>query len=187
MSIAEKLKFKISVLGDPSVGKTSLIHHFCEGFFRESYLATIGVAFLTKNLEIDLNDGKKAKVTLQIWDVGGQSIFSRIRTKYIKGSQGCLCVWDVTNKNSLSHIDAWIEELIQSVNITDLKNYPLIIIGNKIDLDYDKRLVARAQQYLQNQFNIKIKTAFTSAKTGVGMNEAFELITELMIEQIGRK
>ncbi|MHA1148553.1 MAG: Rab family GTPase [Promethearchaeota archaeon] len=187
MSIAEKLKFKISVLGDPSVGKTSLIHHFCEGFFRESYLATIGVAFLTKNLEIDLSEGKRAQVTLQIWDVGGQSIFSRIRTKYIKGSQGCLCVWDVTNKNSLSHIDAWVEELMQSINITNLQSYPLIIIGNKIDLNYDKRLVERAEQYLQNQFNIKIPTAFTSAKTGVGMNEAFKQITKLMINKIGRK
>lgn len=187
MSSGDKLKFKICVLGDPSVGKTSLIHHFTEGFFRESYLATIGVGFLTKTLEVDRPDGRKSKVTLQIWDVGGQSIFSRIRTKYIKGSQGCLCVWDVTNKNSLSHIDAWIEELIQSVNITDLKNYPLIIIGNKIDLNYDQRLVERAEQYLQNQFNIKIQTAFTSAKTGVGMNEAFENITKSMIQQIGRK
>ena len=182
---AEKLKFKISVLGDPSVGKTSLIHHFCEGFFRESYLATIGVAFLTKNVEVKLEDGREAEVTLQIWDVGGQSIFSRIRTKYIKGSQGCLCIWDVTNRNSLTHIDAWVEELINSVNMTSLEGYPLIVIGNKIDLNYDKRLVERAEQYLKNQFNVPIKTFFTSAKTGQGMNEAFELITKLMIKHIG--
>ncbi|MHA1282296.1 MAG: Rab family GTPase [Promethearchaeota archaeon] len=184
MSI-EKLKFKISVLGDPNVGKTSLIHHFCEGFFKESYLATIGVAFLTKTLDIEVEPGKIVNVVLQIWDVGGQSIFSRIRSKYIKGSQGCLCVWDVTNKNSLLHIDAWVDELIRSLNITDLSKFPLLVIGNKIDLNYDKNFAKRAEQYLQNQFKIRIPTTFTSAKTGEGMNEAFEFITKLMLKKIG--
>ena len=128
---------------------------------------------------------RKMDIILQLWDIGGQSIFSGIRSKYIKGSQGCLCIWDVSNKNSLLHIDAWIDEMIRAINIKDLSNFPLIIIGNKIDLDYDVKLTGKVEKYLQNQFNVKIPTAFTSAKTGEGMNEAFEHITQLMIKHIG--
>jgi len=180
--LIEKLKFKLCVLGAASVGKTSLIHRFVEGFFRESYLATIGVAFLTKTINTTLRNGKKAKIILQIWDIGGQSIFQSIRSNYIKGSQGAFILFDVTNKNSLIHIDDWINELTKALGIQDLKRIPILVIGNKIDLDYDERLKKRALDYLRNQFEYEIPITYTSAKTGLGMNEAFEQITNMMIK-----
>ena len=180
--LVEKLKFKLVVLGDASVGKTSLIHSFVEGYFRESYLATIGVAFLTKNINTTLKNGKKANIVLQIWDIGGQSIFQSIRSNYLKGAQGAFILFDVTNRNSLIHIDDWISELTKALNITDLSRIPLLVIGNKIDLDFDERLKQRVFDYLRNQFKFKIPITYTSAKTSEGMNEAFEEITNLMIK-----
>jgi len=184
MEIVEKLKFKLAVLGDASVGKTSLIHHFCEGYFRESYLATIGVAFLTKTIDTTLKDGRKANITLQIWDIGGQSIFQSIRSNYIKGAQGAFILFDVTSRNSLIHVDDWIGELSKALNIKDLSRIPIIVIGNKIDLDLDQRLKKRALDYLRNQFKFEIPITYTSAKTGEGMNDAFREITELMIKGV---
>lgn len=181
MQDTDRLKFKLSVLGDPSVGKTSLIHHYCEGFFRESYLSTIGVGFLTKTMNVEI-DNKKMSILLQIWDVGGQSIFARLRSNYLKGSQGAFILFDVTNKNTLLHIDAWIEELLRATNVKDLSQLPIIVIGNKIDLDFDKRLKERASAFLEKQYNIPV--TYTSAKTGEGMVETFEDITSAMVKNI---
>ncbi len=178
------LKFKICVLGDPSVGKTSLIHHFCEGYFKESYLSTIGVAFLTKSMELN-QLGRNLKITLQIWDIGGQELFAKLRANYLKGSQGAFIMFDVTSKNSLAHIDAWIEELVHALYIKDLSKFPIVIIGNKIDLPYDLKLKERAAQFLQNQYNISIPITYTSAKSGEGMVETFETLTKTIIKQFG--
>jgi Ras-related protein Rab-1A len=180
----EKLKFKLCVLGDASVGKTSLIHHYCEGYFRESYLSTIGVAFLTKTINTTLDDGRKANIVLQIWDIGGQSIFQSIRSNYIKGAQGAYILFDVTNKNSLIHLDDWINELTKALDIKDLSKIPILIIGNKIDLDFDERLKVRALEYLRNQYSYEIPITYTSAKTGEGMLETFEQITKMMIKTV---
>ncbi|MHA1292316.1 MAG: Rab family GTPase [Promethearchaeota archaeon] len=183
MEQVEKLKFKLCVLGDPSVGKTSLIHSYVDGFFRQSYLSTIGVAFLTKTVNLEIK-GKPTNVVLQIWDVGGQSIFSQIRSNYLRGSQGAFILFDVTNKSTLMHIDAWIDELMRALRLKDLSKIPILVIGNKIDLKYDERLKDIAKQYLKNQFNISFPITYTSAKTGEGMIEAFEFITKLMIKTI---
>ena len=180
---SEKIKFKLCVLGDPSVGKTSLIHHFCEGFFKESYLSTIGVTFLTKNMDMNY-DGRNLDVVLQIWDVGGQSIFSRIRQNYLKGSQGAFILFDVTNKNTLMHVDSWIEELLRALGVQNLEKIPILVIGNKIDLDFDESLKNRAKKYLENQFQSRVPITYTSAKTGLGMKESFKKITRMMLEKV---
>jgi len=183
MDNTEKLKFKMVILGDASVGKTSLIHHYCEGFFRESYLSTIGVAFLTKTIDLQYKS-RSVNIVLQLWDIGGQSIFQSIRKNYLKGSQGAFILWDVTNRSSLLHIEGWIDELRGALNTKDLSKVPMLVIGNKIDLNHDERLKEKANDFLKNQFRIPIPTTYTSARTGEGMNEAFELITRAMMSLI---
>ncbi len=183
-TLVDKLKFKICVLGDASVGKTSLIHHYCEGFFKESYLSTIGVAFLTKTMDLN-HSGKNVKVTLQIWDIGGQDLFAKLRANYLKGSQGAFVMFDITNKNSLVHIDAWMDELVHALFIKDVSKFPIVVIGNKIDLPYDSKIKERAAQFLQSQYNISLPITYTSAKTGEGMIDAFETLTKTIIKQFG--
>ncbi|OLS14672.1 MAG: small GTP-binding protein [Promethearchaeota archaeon CR_4] len=165
-------RFKIVVSGDPSVGKTTLIRHFCEGFFRQAYLSTIGVSFLKK--EIDLGDDK---VAFSIWDVGGQQIFQNIRPTYYKGAHGALILFDVTNISTLAHATDWVEE----IHIA-LRKIPIYLVGNKIDLPYDKANVEMGAKNLANR--LIMKSWWTSAKTGDGMNDLFESIARDIIKEM---
>ncbi len=163
-------KWKISVLGDPSVGKTSLVRHFCDGYFRENYLSTIGVSFLRKDLKIH-----DYQVTLQIWDVGGQSIFGgQLRENYLRGSHGSVILFDLTEKSTLMHVPEWYENL-SSV----CPNIPIILIGNKCDLPYKDRMIKRAEK-LAESFGAPLY--ITSAKTGENMLEVFYDLTKRIMK-----
>lgn len=175
----ETYKFKISVLGDASVGKTSLIRHFCEGYFKESYLATLGVSFLRKEIQLTSSKGEKIEVILQIWDLGGQSLFAGLRQNYIKGSQGALVLFDVTHKPSLMHVESWVDEFLGAISKDDWKKTPIIIVGNKVDLGFEKGIKKQAQNLVEKKLQREL--VLTSAKTGVNLNETFELISKLML------
>ncbi len=163
-------KWKVCILGDASVGKTSLVRHYCEGFFKENYISTIGVSFLRK--EVILTDG--TKVILQLWDLGGQTMFSTIRQNYLKGTNGALILFDLTQKKTLSHVNNWIEDVLRGVG-----TIPMMVIGNKSDLEYSKSIVEKAQRLCES---IDVPLYLTSAKTGDNMNEIFEIISKKMIE-----
>ena len=163
-------KWKISVLGDASVGKTSLVRHFCDGYFKENYLSTIGVSFLRKNIEIDNN-----KIILQLWDIGGQQVFGgALRENYLRGSHGALIMFDLTKKATLAHVKQWIEEVYAVC-----PNIPLVLIGNKSDLPHKDNMTAKGKKMAESagaEFYV------TSAKTGNHMKEVFLTVTNKIIE-----
>ncbi|MHA1340758.1 MAG: Rab family GTPase [Promethearchaeota archaeon] len=171
-------KWKICVLGDASVGKTSLVRHFCEGYFREEYLSTIGVSFLKKILEIEYNN-KVYKIILQLWDLGGQTIFSNVRKNYIQGANGALILFDLTQKLTLSHVPNWYEDVISIIG-----KKPILLIGNKMDLHYKDSIIERAKKLSEK---LGIELYLTSAKTGYNMNKIFERISQLLIERYEKK
>lgn len=167
----QQFKFKIVVGGDASVGKTSLIRHFCEGYFRDKYLSTLGVSFLNK--EIQLED---TNILLQIWDVGGQQIFQSFRQNYYKGANGGLILFDVTNQATLVHTTDWYQE-IRSAR----PDIPIYLVGNKIDLDYAKQDIEMRANNLVARMPMTV--AWTSARTGDGMNTVFEQIALEMVKE----
>jgi small GTP-binding protein len=162
-------KWKISVLGDSSVGKTSLVRHFCEGFFREDYISTIGVSFLRKEIVIGEHN-----VTLQIWDLGGQTIFSNIRNNYLKGTHGALILFDLTEKSTLAHVQQWYDEVANTVG-----KIPMIIIGNKSDLPFKDKIIEKADSMAKELGGIFYKA---SAKTGENMAEIFQKISQMIFD-----
>lgn len=166
-------KWKVCVLGDASVGKTSLVRHYCEGTFREDYLSTIGVSFLKKDVKISIN-GKECDVILQLWDLGGQTIFSGVRLNYLRGSNGALILFDLTNKITLSHVSNWYEDVIKTAG-----TIPILIIGNKSDLEYSSSTYEKAKKLCEG---LNVDLFLTSAKTGANMNEIFELLSKKMIQ-----
>jgi small GTP-binding protein len=118
-------------------------------------------------------DGKECDVILQLWDLGGQTIFSGVRLNYLRGSNGALILFDLTNKLTLSHVSNWYEDVIKIAG-----KVPILIIGNKNDLEYSPSTYEKAKKLCES---LNLELFLTSAKTGSMMNEIFELLAKKMI------
>lgn len=172
------IKIKLCVLGDPSVGKTSLIRHYCEGFFKENYLSTIGVDFNRKTINIDV-DGESKEIMMTIWDIGGQTLWAAVRGNYLNGAQAVLLLFDLTNRTSLSHIRDWYMDVTNVLG----NRVPISIIGNKSDLEYNPNVESITKDLCTNlRSDIRCYTA--SAKEGTNMDIVFEEIAREILAKI---
>lgn len=108
MSVNKQQDFlaKVIIIGDSGVGKTNLLTKYCEGVFKETYVATIGVDFKLKTVEID-----NCKVKLQIWDTAGQERFRNITQTYFKGAAGIILAYAINSKQSFRNIATWIKQV----------------------------------------------------------------------------
>ena len=164
--------YKICLLGDGGVGKTSLRERFLGKGFQSGYILTIGADFAVQNLEID---GRQYK--FQIWDLAGQQRFSAVRALYYKGSHGAILVFDRTRPDSLYNLENWKNELFTNVGF----QIPYIILGNKSDLPNSieeevlNKFIAKSQSEVEENL-YKIKYLNTSAKTGLNVTDAFETL-----------
>ena len=175
-----KVQFKLSLLGDGGVGKTSIKNRYLTDKFTDKYMTTLGVDFSSHSLKVD-----DKNVFIAIWDVAGQQVFSSIRKSYFEGSRGGLVVFDVTRLESFENLlDGWITPFYETVP----DKPPMIIIANKVDLN-DERLVTRETaegfvEDLKKQFGIDhILYIETSAKEGTNIPETFENLTRLVMQQ----
>ena len=175
-SIEEKEKerqyeIKIVLLGDPAVGKSSLVQRFCVGKFEDKYKITIGGAYLQK--EVKLKNGDILK--LHIWDTGGQEKFRSMASLYYKDAVAAILVYDVSNPETLESLDYWINELN---NNADNKNIIFSIAGNKCDLPNDLKKISNSEgKNFCKEKNVPIFNE-TSAKTGVGVKELFTSLAQ---------
>ena len=134
-------------------------------------MSTIGVSFLRKELSI-----REYDVTLQLWDIGGQSIFGgQLRENYLRGSHGSLILFDLTEKSTLMHVPEWYDNWYSVC-----EHIPIILIGNKCDLPYKDKMVKRAQRVADN---LKAPLYITSAKTGKNMLEVFYHLTKMVMKR----
>jgi small GTP-binding protein len=156
--------FKVSVGGDEAVGKTSLIRRFCEGKFETSRVATIGVDFQTKI--VDLPSGR---VKLSIWDMAGQARFEVVRTGMYRGSRAVALVFDLSNPETLEHLPTWAAEAQANA-----KGTKLLIVGNKLDLAAGARGIGKAFADTAGAAYVE-----TSAQSGEGVAQMFELLAAL--------
>jgi Ras-related protein Rab-1A len=164
-----ELKLKLLLIGDTSVGKTSMILKYTDNKFPEAHIATIGVEYKTKSIYTD-----KYKITLNIWDTSGQERFKSITKSFFRNTNGVLFVYDIANYKSFSNIKNWMKDSEMS------GKFESIICGNKVDLENNREVEFNTlKEYGLKQ---KIPVIETSAKTGVGINEAFKLIAEQIIK-----
>lgn len=127
------LQYKVILLGDGAVGKTSIAQRFTENNFYPQYKQTIGVDFFLKRIDLPNN----YQVTLQIWDIGGQSLGSKMLPSYISGADAVLYVCDITNRSSFIHIEDWHRLALESIETTSDENKKdpfKAILGNKSKL-----------------------------------------------------
>ena len=163
--------FKIVLVGDSGVGKSSILLRFADDTFTESYISTIGVDFRFKTIEVD---GKVAK--LQIWDTAGQERFKTITSAYYRGADGVFLVFDKTNSGSFEHISTWLEEINRFSEST-----AKVLVGNKDDVE-DAVEVSESQavDYAEKHSMKYIETSALSAHQVV---DAFQVMTHELIER----
>ena len=158
-------KFNIIALGNSTVGKTSYILKYTDNSFQQVYLATVGIDFKVKNIILPNNK----KIKLHFYDTTGEERFKSISVNTVKNADGILLMYDITNKASFEAITGWMS------SIEDIKggNFPIVLIGNKCDLENDKeqgRKVEKGKgEQLAKDYNISFYE--TSNKNGINIEE----------------
>jgi len=155
------------LVGDSTVGKSSILKSFTEGKFAEVCDPTVGVDFYARLVEI--RPGLRIK--LQLWDTAGQEKFRSITRSYYRNSVGVLVVYDITRRDSFEHIAAWIHEA--RINI-GAQPCVFQLIGHKADLESERQVLYEEGEYFAKYH--KIKFLETSAKTGENVEEAFNML-----------
>ena len=162
------LQKKICMLGSFSVGKTSLVKRFVESIFSEQYLTTVGVKIDKKVVSVDGQD-----VTLMLWDLYGEDEYQKIRMSYLRGAAGYLLVADGTRPATLDKALAIQEEAEKNFGAT-----PFVVALNKCDLTGEWEISGEREAEVATRARRVIRT---SAKTGEGVESAFEWLTKAML------
>lgn len=133
-----EMNLKIVIIGDPSVGKTSLLTRIIENKFERKYTSTLGVDFSFKELEV-----RDSRIKLQIWDTAGQEKYRSLITSYYKHTDGIIMVFDLTDMHSFQNLlTSWINHVTTYLH----EQYPkLLILGNKKDLENNRSIVMNAE------------------------------------------
>ena len=174
MSSDSSKTFKILTIGESGVGKTCILRRFVENKFLKNHLATIGIDFKTKTLNIN-----NQEIKLKIWDTAGQERFRNITTQYYKGADGIVLIYDVTDDASYEKIRDWMAQILSNTKREDIG---LVLLGNKCDME--PRAVTEEQG---NKMAEELKVSYfeTSALTGQGINEAFNELTRDIMKRKG--
>ena len=166
------LEVKIITLGDSHVGKSSLIIKFIEDKFSSSYMSTVGFDLKFKTIKIN-----NEEIKVMIFDTAGQERFRSLASNYIKKANGILLVYDISDKNSFLNIENWMANIKEESSDT----VPIILIGNKCDLDEQRKIQKEEGEQFANNNNLKFFE--TSCKDGDNVENCFIELTKLIIER----
>lgn len=163
----DKWIFKLILIGDSFVGKTSLINQYVEKSFEEDYKPTLGVSIIKTSVILDQI---KSKVSLILWDMAAQEKYQKYRKFYYEGCVGALFVYDITRPTTFNNIKSkWYEDF---KNYIGLKNSVYLLIGNKNDLVDERNVDKEDGKNLANEINAA-DFIETSAKNGDNVEKAF--------------
>ena len=173
--MSDAFKFKIIVVGDAAVGKTSLIKRYITNKFEKDYISTLGMQFSKYEA---LVEGEK--VELLLWDLAGQESFSTLRDRFYAGSSGAIVVFSLSPEEleTYDHVTKWLSDVKESCG-----NIPTLLFGNKADL-VDQNALTTSPNYATSDVHVKkfaqdqkiVEYYKTSALTGQSVNEAFQAL-----------
>lgn len=173
--------FKVVIIGDPAVGKTSLLTRFCSNKFEKKYLPTVGVNITKEQLEVENPMGKEVVVNLMMWDVAGQPQFYMLHRPYFNGADGMILVFDVTRSSSFSNIKNWYQTGVKY----GLSGIPRLLVGNKIDLKDERKIIVPMMEHLGDELNAPYFE--TSALTGENVKPMFTKMAKMVLESKMKK
>eukprot|EP01114_Cavostelium_apophysatum_P006816 TRINITY_DN1830_c0_g1_i1.p1 TRINITY_DN1830_c0_g1~~TRINITY_DN1830_c0_g1_i1.p1 ORF type:complete len:200 (+),score=32.58 TRINITY_DN1830_c0_g1_i1:128-727(+) len=169
--MSQQRNFKVVLLGEGRVGKTSLVLRYSMNTFDDKQASTIQASFQTKRLNID-----GQSVNLSIWDTAGQERFHALGPIYYRDANGALLVYDITDGDSFARVQNWVKELRKMLG----QDIVLAIAGNKCDLERNRVVqVDKAESYAAS---VGAKHYHTSAKLNKGVNELFLELTRRMLD-----
>jgi small GTP-binding protein len=169
-----KMARKVVVIGDPAVGKTSLIKRFVQDVFDDRYLNTIGAKVMKKELGVNRPDtGEIVDLKLILWDIAGQETFDNVKKAYYRGASGAIVVCDLTRRETMENMHRWIENLF---DVSDV--IPMVIICNKNDLAEDNQFDVEAVEGEYAPYGAPVFS--TSAKQGDNVEMVFHEIGKMI-------
>ena len=164
VSVEDLIKLKLIVVGNQGTGKSSILNRFVNETFEENYQATIGLDFHSKNITIHDQD-----VRLIIYDTAGQEKFRSLIPMYIREAQIILFIYDISDKESFDSIPKWIHEVNDVIN----KEVVFALIGNKLDLESNRKVTFEEGKKFAEKYNYIFQEV--SAKTGQNFENLFEV------------
>jgi len=169
--------FKILLIGDAGVGKSSILLQFTDGYFNENLQSTIGVDFKVKVMDAASPDGKSKRVKVTIWDTAGQERFRTLTSSYYRGAQGIILVYDVARKETFDSLSMWLQE-VEQFSMGGGKEVVKLLVGNKID---QPRVVQRdvADDWARSRGMLFMEA---SAKTKEGISQVFNEVVQKILE-----
>ena len=166
---------KLLTLGETEVGKTSIVLRYSDDKFHESKIATIGIDFKVKMIK---KGNEKIKVS--IYDTAGQERFKNIVKHYYKGANGVLLIFDITKRDTFEKLDYWLTDLQE--NSDNLDNLFIYLIGNKIDLEAERKVSTEEANKFAQENNLSYIEV--SAKTGFNIKKLFDETIKRTLERI---
>ncbi|MHA2098542.1 MAG: Rab family GTPase [Candidatus Kariarchaeaceae archaeon] len=166
--------YKIIIIGDPIVGKTTLRLRYIGEGFRKQYVATLGTDFALATYK---------EYIMQIWDLAGQDAFRNVIKTMFIGAEGVILVFDVTNRVSMENLSNWIDQFLE----VEKTPVPMVVFGNKVDLRSEVASIQtdEASEFVYNlskKYGIEIGYIETSALTGKNIKIAFEGLIDEIVE-----
>ena len=177
-AVKKKSFLKIVIIGDSSVGKTTLLQQYLNGKVTGNAKPTIGADFSKKETLID-----NQVVTLQIWDTAGQEKFQSLGYAFYRGADCCVLVYDITNRKTYENLTKWKQGFIDNAAPDEPKSFPFVVLGNKIDKESERKVDSREGKEWCDANN-GIPFYETSAKEGISVEQAFQEIARKALKRM---
>ena len=163
--------YKLLLIGETNVGKTSIILRYTENEFQTSGISTCGVDVKCKYVSLE-----NTKIRLDIWDTAGQERFRGLAKNYFRGANGFILVYDITDQKSFGKLKGWMNDAKEKID----SEYKMIVVGNKKDCEEEREVSLEDLKEFGTKNNVT--TMEVSAKTGEGVDLLFNKIVEELFE-----
>ncbi|CAI8496467.1 unnamed protein product [Hanseniaspora opuntiae] len=186
------IQFKLVLLGDSSVGKSSIVTRFVKDQFDENKESTIGAAFLSQTIKLVDNQEnpdspEEVPIKFEIWDTAGQERYKALAPMYYRNSNAAIIVYDITDDKSLSKAIKWVNELKERLptDLNDPNRCIILLVGNKLDLVGDDESNRKISTQEARDFSIDNGLLFheVSAKNNIGIKDIFQELGETLYNQ----